>query len=197
MYDVTPVTTGHSTACGPACLKMLLAYYGTDVPLDTLIDECGVRINGASVSDLLRVGRAHGMEELAAYSETPDDVIRQDRPAIIWWRYSHFVVFCGADGDDVWICNPSQGRYRIDAGTFRTLCSGIDAGTCVALCNGRPEDLPEPVPDDMLAKEDLTKGAHFIWRDAVWVALEAIPNGALIRPMRNCAQVALDTIINA
>ena len=37
MYDITPVTTAHHTACGPACLKMLLAYYGHDAELDDLV----------------------------------------------------------------------------------------------------------------------------------------------------------------
>ena len=38
MFDILPVTTDHMAACGPACLKMLLAYYGIEVPLDQLID---------------------------------------------------------------------------------------------------------------------------------------------------------------
>lgn len=135
MFDVTLVTTRHQIACGPACLKMLLAYYGTDVDLDTLITECGVSVNGCTAADVLRVGRAHGLTAMAAYREGSDAVLRQDRPAILYWRHQHFVVYAGLnDAGEPVICNPGQGRYAIDVGSFNALYSGI------ALCNGRPAD---------------------------------------------------------
>ena len=191
MYDVTPVTTRHETACGPACLKMLLGYYGIDVPLDTLIEECGVRVNGSAAKDLLRVGRAHGLAGFASYSETPEDVLRQDRPAIIWWRYTHFIVFCGTDeAGEPWICNPSQGRYRIDAGTFRTLCSGLEAGTCVALCNGRPEDVYPTATGNHAAGEVFEAGRQ------TYRALRAIARGERLVIGANCEAVNLMDLIN-
>lgn len=33
MYDVISVTSERPTDCGATCMKMLLAYYGQDVPL--------------------------------------------------------------------------------------------------------------------------------------------------------------------
>ena len=190
MYDVPITTTGHASACGPASLRMLLAYYGTDGSLEDLIAACGVRVNGCTGADLLRVGRAHGLD-MIAYQMDAAELLRQDRPAIIWWRYGHWVVFCGIkDGDPV-ICNPGRGRYRIDADTFGTLYSGV------SLFNGEPADLPEPVPADMLAREDIPKGARFILHDTIYVALEAIPRGAEIRPLRNCAPTSLDEILSA
>lgn len=140
MYDVTPVTTGLSTACGAACMRMLLLYYGTDVDLDTLIDELNVRLIGCSGADLMRVGRAHGLD-MTAWRMDADELIRQDRPAIVHWRYQHWVVFCGTDGSgNVVIANPSRGRYGIDAESFATLYSGV------ALFDGEPVDGGEPEP---------------------------------------------------
>lgn len=139
MYDVKSVTTAHPTACGAACLKMLLHYYGQDVDMDTLIAECGVSVTGCTAADVVRVGRAHGLDALAAYRITPiAALLKQDRPAILWWEYSHFVVFCGVNekGEPV-ICNPSSGRYPIGIDTLtRKFADGI------AICNGRPTDLP-------------------------------------------------------
>ena len=146
MYDVKPVTTAHATACGPACLKMLLDYYGHEVPLETLIQECSLSVDGCTAADMLRVGKAHGLTAMAAYKEDAAAVLRQDRPAILYWRYSHFVVFAGLneDGEPV-ICNPSRGRYPIDPGTFRALYSGL------ALSSGRPEDM---IPEDYFGEHD-------------------------------------------
>lgn len=187
MYDVKPVTTKHSVACGPACLKMLLDYYGIEADLDKLIEECGVKVNGCTAADLLRVGRAHGLE-MGAWSMEAQDLLKQDRPAIAYWRYNHYVIFAGMDdGGDVWICNPSQGRYRIDAGTFTTLFSGV------ALCAGTPKDLPETT--GMYAQTDIPKGGLFIAHDTVYRATEAILKGAEIRPGRNCDKTTLNEIV--
>ena len=136
MYDITPVTSQKSVVCGPCCLKMLLAYYGTEVDLDTLITECGVTVAGCSAKDLLRVGRAHGLD-MAAFSESADDALTADRPGIVWWKYSHFVVCCGLDDEGkAVVCDPIRGRYRVTQGTFKSFYSGV------ALYNGQPEDAP-------------------------------------------------------
>lgn len=188
MYDITPVTSDRATVCGPASLKMLLAYYGHDAELDTLITECGVSVDGCSAKDLIRVGKAHGLDNLAAYQEDAADVLAQDRPAILWWRYHHFVVYAGRNeaGEPV-ICNPSRGRYPIDAGTFKTLFSGV------ALCAGTPRDLPETT--GMYAQTDIPKGGLFIAHDTVYRATEAILKGAEIRPGRNCDKTTLNEIM--
>ena len=137
MYDVTHYTTDKSTTCGPTCLQMLLNYYGITVDQKTLTEECGVDVTGCSAADLMRVGRLHGLD-MVAFQMDAGELIRQDRPAIIWWKYSHWVVFAGKnEAGDVVLCNPSMGRYPIDAGTFAALYGGV------SLWNGEPHDLPE------------------------------------------------------
>ena len=90
MYDVIPVTSPKNYDCGATCLKMLLAYYGIDIPLEDLIRECNTRMIGCSGGDLLRVGRAHGLKDMKAYSMDAEELIRHDRPGIIWWKYGHW-----------------------------------------------------------------------------------------------------------
>ena len=137
MYDVIPVTSKKPTDCGATSLKMLLAWYGLDVSLEELIAACRTRIVGCSAADLLRVGKSRGLD-MKAYQMSADELIRQDRPAIIWWRYNHWCVMCGRDDQGrVVICNPDRGRYGIDQGSFAALYSGA------ALFNGEPEPLPE------------------------------------------------------
>lgn len=135
VFDITPVTSERDTDCGATCLKMLLNFYGQDVPLDQLIEECNTRLIGCTATDVLRVGRAHGLD-MRSFKEGAEDVFKQDRPAIIWWMYCHFCVYCGVDEDGkVVICNPDRGRYRVSKGVFRSFFSGI------ALCNGEPQDI--------------------------------------------------------
>ena len=141
MYNVIPITSPKHLDCGATCLKMLLAYYDTDVDLNTLIEECHTSISGCSAADIMRVGNLHGME-MHTYRMDAEELLRQDRPAIIWWKYNHWCVCCGKDNGQAVICNPDRGRYHMPISTFAAMYSGV------ALFNGEPEDLPpEPEPD--------------------------------------------------
>lgn len=136
MYDVTPATSPRQTDCGATCLKMILDYYGQDIPLSQLIKECNTRLIGCSAKDIIRVGKLHNLD-MIAYQMDAEELMRQDRPAIVWWMYNHFVVFCGLDEDGkVVICNPDRGRYRVSKGIFRSFY------TKVSIFNGEPHDLP-------------------------------------------------------
>ena len=153
MFDVTPITSSKQTDCGPTCLKMLLAYYGEDVSLDDLIGECNTRLSGCTAGDLMRAGKAHGLD-MKAYQMSAEELIRQDRPAIIWWKYNHWCVMCGRDANgEVSIANPDRGRYRLSAETFAVMYTGV------ALFNGEPEDLPEPEGGDT---EELAEAARIL-----------------------------------
>ena len=135
MYDVKPVTTAHETACGPACLKMMLGFYGQDVDLETLIRECGTKITGSTAKDLMVAGRKYGLE-MRAFKMDAEEICKQDRPAIILWKLVHFCVFCGVDNEDnVWICNPDSGRFSMPKSTFERFFSKF------CLFNGDPDEM--------------------------------------------------------
>ena len=168
MFDVELVTGKQDVDCGPACLKMLLGYYETDVSLEELSEECGVRLGGCSGKDLLRVGRAHGLD-MKAFQMDADELIWQDRPAIVWWSYTHWIVFCGKDDQgNVVIANPSRGRYGIDAESFEKLYSGI------SLWNGDPEELPSR------AEKTIAEGEFFYLNGQLCRAITSIAKGALL-----------------
>lgn len=138
MFDVKPITSKVERGCGPTCLTMLLDYYGIPADRDEITKECCVNIAGCTAGDIVRVGKAHGLD-MTAYKMDADELIRQDRPAIAWYRYAHFVIMAGQDDQgNVVICQPSQGRFAMDAESFSKLYSGV------AIFNGEPEDLPAP-----------------------------------------------------
>lgn len=135
MFDVKPIVSSHNTDCGPTCLKMLLGYYGIDVALGVLNQECALDISGCTAADLKKVGNMHGLD-IKAYEMTCDELLKQDRPAIIHWKHNHFVIFCGLNknGDAV-ICNPDSGRFGVPVNAFESFFSGV------CLFNGEPEDM--------------------------------------------------------
>ena len=146
MFDVTPKTSPKTLDCGPTCLQMLLEYYGITVELETLIAECNVGLRGCTAGALRSVGNAHGLD-LIIYDDRSsphlvDNLLKQDRPAIVWWKYNHYCVYCGKDSKgDVVICNPDRGRYSISVGSFKSFYSGVN------LTNGEPKALPEDDSD--------------------------------------------------
>ena len=125
MFDITPITSPKQTDCGATCLKMLLSYYGQDVPLDQLVEECNTSLVGSSGKDIKNAAALHGLQ-LAAWKADADEIMKSDRPEIIWWMYNHWCIFGGLDDDgNVVIYNPDRGRYRISKGTFRSFYTGV------------------------------------------------------------------------
>lgn len=137
MFDIKSVTSSNEVDCGATCMKMFLSYYGEEVSLEDLIKECKTRLVGCSAADLVRVGKAHGLD-MKVYKMDAEELIRQDRPAIVWWRYNHYCIFAGTDEDGrVMVCNPDRGKYRMSQGIFKSFY------TNVALFNGEPSDIPD------------------------------------------------------
>ena len=168
MYDVKPVTTEHHTACGAACMKMLLDYYGIDSDLQSLIEELHIGVAGCTGKDIIRVGNAHGLD-VKTWKMDAEGALAVDRPCILWWRRQHFVVFCGlnAKGEPV-ICNPSSGRFPISVEAFGRLFSGI------AFSNGECGDF---VP---LAEKNYAKGECFTRYGELCKAIAPIAKGAML-----------------
>lgn len=138
MFDVKPITSKISVDCGATCLQMLLAYYGIDADLHTLINDCETKVIGCTAGGIKRAAEKHGMP-LKAYKIDAEELLLQDRPSIIHWKSNHFCVFCGLDenGKAV-ICNPDRGRYGIPINSFKAFYSGV------ALFNGEPCGIPSP-----------------------------------------------------
>lgn len=192
MYDVIPVTSDKPLDCGPTCLKMLLAYYGVDVPLDQLTRECGLTLAGCSGADLLRVGRLHGLD-MQCYSMDADELMRQDRPAIVFWRHNHWIVFAGRDADGkVCICNPDRGKFRMGADTFAAIATGIDThpGQVIGIFNGEPHDLLT------VAEDNITAGAAFELDGTMYRALTAIARGEQVIEGINATPLSVADAIN-
>lgn len=185
MFEIDFCSQRRETCCGPASLKMLLGYYGVDVAFDTLVEECHVSVDGCTAVDLLRVGRAHGLASLSAWQTDAEDVLKQDRPAILYWRGTHFLVYGGLnDKDEPVLYNPARGVYAIDRGTFAVLFSGV------MLSNGTPEDVYPTATGNHAAGEVFEAGRQ------TYRALRAIARGERLVIGANCEAVNLMDLIN-
>lgn len=132
MFDMQVITSPKVVDCGPTCLKMLLNYYNIESSLDALIKSCNLNIVGCTAKDIMNAAKIYDVE-LKAYKMSTEELMEQDRPAIIWWKHNHFCMFCGVnDKEQIVIINPDRGRYAIPKNTFKIFYSGV------ALFNGQP-----------------------------------------------------------
>lgn len=137
MFDVKVITSPIVLDCGPTCLQMLLNYYNIEADLNELNQKCDIQLNGCSAKDLKRVGNEYGLD-MKAYEMSMEELLKQDRPAIIWWKYNHFCIFCGLDEDNrIMIINPDRGKYGIPKSVFKIYYSGV------SLFNGEPQIIQE------------------------------------------------------
>ncbi len=120
MIPVAPFMQGGDGYCGPACLKIVLQYYGISVKEEELIgvSYCSVE-HGLPGEALLDAARRYGLEgeirDRSELDELSDYVNQQKIPVIVNWFDSfdgHYSVAVGLDEENVYLADPELGHLR-------------------------------------------------------------------------------------
>lgn len=98
--------------CGAASLAMVLAYHGRWVPLERLRVDCGVSRNGSNAWNVMEAARRYGCEA-KGFKVGLEKLGDLRLPAIIFWRFNHFVVLEKIDRKGAQINDPAQGRQHM------------------------------------------------------------------------------------
>ena len=109
--------------CGAACLTMILAHYGKWLPLEEVRTACGVSRDGSSAKNILEAARNYGLEA-QGYTCSADD-LDDLQPAILHWRFEHFVVFRGYHKGKACLNDPAAGPVEIPMEEFRRSFTGV------------------------------------------------------------------------
>lgn len=111
--------------CGVAALSIILRYYGRYVPLETLRVECGVTRDGSNAFNLIKTAQKYGLVG-EGYKKRAEELKGMNNfPAILFWRYNHFLVLEGFDKDRVYLNDPAIGRRYISYDDFFQNYAGI------------------------------------------------------------------------
>ena len=114
----------HPNDCGPAVLTMLLRAKGKDVSLQGLTQEMELSPEGASMANLLRTCRRHGLPVECGrigFHELKEIPL----PAVAFVRGNHFVLVESVDDDgNLVIADPASGRARVMPWRFRLIWGG-------------------------------------------------------------------------
>ncbi len=131
MLEIEPYQQSAPGYCGPACLKMVLGYYGIEKNEDELSElaECNPR-RGTSGERLLEAAQFYGLEGIIKDNATLGDlreIVSEKKvpPIVDWFSYQldgHYSVVVEVDISYVHLVDPSFGEIRsIRRGTFRRL----------------------------------------------------------------------------
>ena len=122
--------------CGPACLQMIAAYYGKDIPLSILKEYTQVTRLGTSARDIIVGCKKIGMESHVVRVKK-NELTNMPLPAILFWRQSHYVVLYkvskGKKENRYYIADPDFGKAQLsEVDFFKEWMSGNESGiACV------------------------------------------------------------------
>jgi ATP-binding cassette subfamily B protein len=110
--------------CGAACLAMVFALHGIDVPISELREATATGRDGVSARRLLEVARAHGFHGLGRKVSLEN---LRDLPSgtILFWNFNHFVVLEGVRGSWVHLVDPQHGRRRMSLDAAGPAFTGV------------------------------------------------------------------------
>ena len=121
---VPTVLQMEETECGAASLGMVLAHFGRHVALAELRQRCSVSRDGSKANNMLAAARGYGLTAKGFRRPFPH-LGDAPLPAILFWRFSHWVVLEGFRPNAVLINDPAAGRRVVPLDEAERDYSGI------------------------------------------------------------------------
>ena len=112
------------TDCGAACLAMILAYHGRNIPLARIRDELGLARDGVTARNLLEAGTRLGLIGRGVKVEV-EKLPLLARGSVLHWEFNHFVIFDRLDKGGVRILDPAAGIRDIPLAQFAESFTGV------------------------------------------------------------------------
>jgi ATP-binding cassette, subfamily B, bacterial len=146
--------------CGPACLKMVAAFYKKNFTLETIRKKCFITHEGVSFLGLSEAADNLGFRTVGV--RIPFEMLLENAPlpAIVHWRQKHFVVVISIKNEKVWVADPGVGIVKYSKEEFiRNWASTVT--------DGKPSGLvliiePTPALYEIESEHEKSGGFRFL-----------------------------------
>lgn len=101
-----------ASECGIACLTMITNFYGNNVLLRQMRSLLPASQQGLSLQQLIEYAQTLGLASRALKLEL-EELSQLQRPAILHWNFSHFVVLTKVTNKHVYISDPAVGERKL------------------------------------------------------------------------------------
>lgn len=142
--------------CGPACLRMIAAFYGKNYSLQKLREHAHISREGVSLLGLSEAAEAIGFRTIGARI-TFEQLITAPKPCVVHWDQEHFVVVYKFRKGKVYVSDPAFGLVEYSETEFKkhwlaTVRQGEQKGICL---------LFEPTPKFFELEGEQTNRGNF------------------------------------
>jgi ATP-binding cassette subfamily B protein len=110
--------------CGAACLAMVLAYHGKQVPLDEVRQMTSTNRDGVDALAMTQAAKQYGLRAMGVAADL-DDLEHLPSATVLHWEFAHFVVFERLWRSGVQVMDPAMGRRRLSWEVFRRSYTGV------------------------------------------------------------------------
>lgn len=114
-----------ATDCGPACLTMVLGYFGKSVRLEDVRSATGFSRLGTDALTLVETARFYGLRGRGIKIRDIDALRFLEPASILHWRFNHFVVFERMDRRGAWVVDPAAGRRLVSREELDRAFTGV------------------------------------------------------------------------
>lgn len=146
--------------CGPACLKMVAAFYKKNFSLELLRKKCYITKEGISFLGLSEAADSLGFKTIGV--KIPFEMFTDNvpLPCIVHWRQKHFVVVYKIKNDKIWVADPAIGLIKYSKEEFIRNWSST-------ITDGKPTGLvliiePSPALYKIEDEQEKTHGFRFL-----------------------------------
>lgn len=148
--------------CGPACLKMVAAWYKKTFSLESIRKKCFITREGVSFLGLSEAADSLGFKTIGV--KIPFEMLSENvpLPCIVHWKQRHFIVVYKIKNNKIWAADPAFGLVKYDREEFirnwtSTMADGKPAGLVLII---------EPTPSffEKESEQEKSRGFKFLFK---------------------------------
>ncbi|WP_027085809.1 peptidase domain-containing ABC transporter [Cohnella panacarvi] len=109
--------------CGPTCLAMVMAYYGSRIPINRIREQTEMSRSGSTLYGLTETAESLGLAG-QGFTTQLDALSEMKLPAIAHWKGEHFIVVYEVTPKHVIVGDPAYGLEKKSRADFEEGWSG-------------------------------------------------------------------------